>query len=500
MSTPFFLIPLAAVFQTVAPQSEPEPTGSDRKVRIEIVTTENGETKRVTHEFDATNEEQMQDALRDLGVLEHMRLGDGEHDMTIDIRGFGEDGEDLFLHMAPMPPDAPEAPAAPTPFFERGAYLGVSTQTVSDEARAKNKSAGKGGAYVNEVVDDTPAAKLGLQPGDIITALDGSPVEGPRDLSERIRSHEAGDDLKVTWYRNGKKMSGSVELAERNEMSYAYSDDTPHGGEAWDWEGYLGDGGEGTPRAFLGVTPGDGEADEPGALIGSVEDGSAAMRMGISAGDVILSVNGTETSDFDALSRTIRGMEPGAQVKVELLRGAERMTVSGDLGERKDDVIVRIPGMPGSSMEGLPPGEREELRREMDELREEMNELRREMGREMRREVRINIESRPLSDEEKALLSSKGVDGLDKTLDLGNLRAFPNPSNGFYRLQFELPQRGDLNVDVLDAKGDRVYQERIIGFKGRYERTLDLTDQATGNYFLIITQGGRTATSKLVKE
>ena len=51
-----------------------------------------------------------------------------------------------------------------------------------------------------------------------------------------------------------------------------------------------------------------------------------------------------------------------------------------------------------------------------------------------------------------------------------------------------------------DANGERVYEERITGFKGRYERTLDLTDKATGSYYLVIQQGGKTTAQKLVKQ
>lgn len=510
MSTPFLFIPLAAVFQTVSPQTDPEPQApSDRKVRIEIVTTENGETKRVTREFDAADEAQMQDALRELGVLEHMKLGDGEHDMTIDIRGFGEDGEDgdVFMRMAPMPPMAPEAPMSPlsplspmAAICEKTAYLGVSTQNLDEELRKKSKAPGTGGAYVSEVVDDTPASKLGLKEGDVITEVDGKNIDGPQGLTEMIRAHEAGDKVKLTWYRDGRKMNGSTELAERKEMSYSYNFVTPHGGEEWDWEQYLGDVGEGEPRAFLGVTPMDSEGEVDGAAIGSVEEGTAAETMGIKEGDVIRSINGNAVANFEALAEAIHSMEPGDEVRVEVQRGTEHITLNGNLGEHKDNVIVRIPGMEGMHLEGMAPGDREELRREMDQLRQEMSELRREMGRDIRREVRINIETRKLTEEEKALLRGKGVTGLENELKLESLSAFPNPSNGFYRLVFELPERGDLNVDVHDATGERVYQERIIGFKGRYERTLDLTDRASGSYYLVITQGGKTATTKLVKE
>ena len=89
---------------------------------------------------------------------------------------------------------------------------------------------------------------------------------------------------------------------------------------------------------------------------------------------------------------------------------------------------------------------------------------------------------------------------LDNALQLGDMGVFPNPSNGFFRIQFDAPDRGDLFVNVHDAKGDKVYEERITGFKGRYERTLDLSDKATGTYFLVIEQGGKSTAEKLVKE
>lgn len=509
MSTPFLFLPLAAVFQTAVPQQEPDPQAPvDRKVRIEVVTTENGETKRVTREFDAADEAQLQDALRELGVLEHMKLGDGEGDMTIDIRGFGEDEEDgaLFLHMAPMAPSAPDAPAPPdgphapmAVVCEKTAYLGVSTKNLDEELTKKSGAPGGEGAYVTEVITETPAASLGLVEGDVITAIDGEKVDDPSTLIRLVRGHEPGDKVKVTWYREGRKMSGTAELAERKQMSYAYGPD----GEDFEWSGEL-DGSEWTsePRAFLGVTPGENEGDAEGAAIGSVEENTTAQAMGIKEGDVIRSVNGKAIAGFDALAEVIGSMEPNDDVTIELQRGNERLTLKGNLGKR-EHMAFRFNGtngMDGVHFDGMSPEMRDELHREMDQLRQEMDEMRREMGREVRREVRINIEARKLSEEERELLRNKGVSGLENELQLGDMRAFPNPSNGFFRLQFELPERGDLNVDVHDAKGERVYQERIIGFKGRYERTLDLSDQATGNYFLVITQGGKTAAQKLVKE
>ena len=498
MITPFLFLPLATVFQ--AGQQGPVDQAPERKVRIEIVTTENGETHKVTKEFDATDEAQLQEALRELGVFDHFALGDGDHDLTIDIRGFGDiEGDDnVLLHLAPVPPISPLGPIAPC---EKVGYLGVSTMPLTDELKATVKLKGKEGAYVKEVVEGSAAATLGLKEGDVITEVDGDEISGPEELTEAIRSHEPGDKVKVTWYREGKKMNGSSELGESTEEAYNYNFDLEDG----DMEALapqVGSGGESKvePRAFLGVTPAgeDGDAQE-GMVVGTVEEGSAAEKMGLKAGDAIRSVNGQAIADFDALAEAIHAMKPGDAVTVIVSRDGKEITMTGNLGERQQHMFMRTPGMEGMNGEGLAPEERDELRREMNELRSEMSVLRREIGRDVHREVRVNVETRKLTEEERALLRAKGV-AVDKELSLGDVQAFPNPSNGFYRLQFDVTERGDLNVDVHDAKGERVYQEKITGFKGRYERTLDLSDQPTGSYYLVISRGGKATTRKLVKE
>ncbi|HRH69351.1 MAG TPA: PDZ domain-containing protein [Flavobacteriales bacterium] len=516
-----FFMPLAAVFQGGAlPEAPQEPV--DRKVRIEIVTTENGETKRITKEFDAGSEAEIQQTLKDLGVMDHFNVsGDGEN-VTIDIRRSmdGEEDEDISLSIAPLDPMDPVAPMAPMPPMQPMApfmgndgvaYLGVSTQSLNDELLAKNKVPGKKGVWVNEVIEDTPADKAGLEEGDVITEVDGKAVLGPAGLTEIIRDHEPGDKVKLTYYRNGKKMDGTAELAERETRSYSYSYGPEHGSEEYDWESYLGDGEwSGSSHAFLGVTPKEDSEDVNGAAIESVEEGSAAEIMGIQSGDVITKINDKEISDFTCLSNTIKAMEPGDEVSVTVQRDGTTTTLTGELGEHKQDMtfILEAPdGTPGAAhirrfrMDGMGQQDFAELQRDMAELQRDMAELQRSLGKDIRtKETRITIEAMPLSPAEKDLLKSKGVTALDVELKLGDMGVFPNPSNGFFRLQFDVAEKGDLFVNVHDATGERVYEERITGFKGRYERTLDLTDKATGTYYLVIQQGGKTTAQKLVKQ
>lgn len=497
----FLFMPLAAVFQSgTAQQAVAQEQVKERKVRIEIVTNENGETKRVTHEFDATNEQEMHEALREIGIMDHFNLDGDDRDLQIDIRRFGFPGEEdlsysLGLAPAPLPPLPPLAPKAPC---EPKGYLGVSTSSLSAEQARSSKAPGGKGAWVTDVVDGTPAEKLGLKDGDVIVQVGDKTVSDPGTLSDAVRCHAPGEKVKVTWYRAGKKMNGTAELAVAEEHTYSFNFDTDHGSEGWDWENYYGDATAMEPRAFLGVTPGDGDGD--GAHIGSVEEGSAAEKIGILRGDVITRLNDTPIDGFNTLSKTIRSMQPGDGVEVTLQREGRELVLDGELGERSFDRVITMNPMREFRFEGMDPGDRDELRRDMDELRRELDQMRRDLRKDLRVETRIRMERKELTTEEKALLKNKGVNSIDNALALVDMRVFPNPSNGFFRIHFDVADRGDLFVNVHDAKGEKVYEERITGFKGRYERTLDLSDKATGTYFLVVEQNGRSTAEKLVKE
>ena len=60
------------------------------------------------------------------------------------------------------------------------------------------------GVFVTEIIPDSPAERIQLQPGDIITEISGKKVEDISALAQRIREAGFGARIQITVYRSGK--------------------------------------------------------------------------------------------------------------------------------------------------------------------------------------------------------------------------------------------------------------------------------------------------------
>ena len=99
-------------------------------------------------------------------------------------------------------------------------YMGIINTSVSGEAQRYGTPAG---AYVLGVVEDSCAAKAGLQEGDIITKLDDTDITSSDDLQNALAEYRAGDTATLTVSRSGQVQTLTITFDERTDERVAAS-------------------------------------------------------------------------------------------------------------------------------------------------------------------------------------------------------------------------------------------------------------------------------------
>jgi S1-C subfamily serine protease len=99
------------------------------------------------------------------------------------------------------------------------AYLGISYAALNPAIAAQMNLSVKDGAVIGQVVPNSPAAKAGLQPNDVITEVDGKPLVGESALAQATNAHKPGDKITLTVLRNNKQIHVDVTLGTLPEAT-----------------------------------------------------------------------------------------------------------------------------------------------------------------------------------------------------------------------------------------------------------------------------------------
>src|SRR5579884_1497107 len=162
-------------------------------------------------------------------------------------------------------------------------WLGVQIQPVTagiaDSLGLKKAQ----GAIVDEPQKDSPAAKAGIQSGDVITAVDGNQVKDARELARTIGMMPPDTQVKLDILRNGQQKTVSVTLAQMptdQHVASARSDNEQTE--------------SGVPHLGLQVAPASevAGAGDKGVVVIAVDPDGPAAEQGLEAGNVILDVAG----------------------------------------------------------------------------------------------------------------------------------------------------------------------------------------------------------------
>lgn len=227
-------------------------------------------------------------------------------------------------------------------------YLGIGVRDIDPDSAKKFNLKEVRGAEVTNVAEDSPAAKAGFKPGDVIVEFNGQPIEGGEQLSRLVHETPIGRQIRLGVWRNGsvQTLTATVET-HKGVQSFTFngpwqSVDPEQLQEQFrsfhmpempgmpgmpmpantPMLGIMGEplGQEKQLAEYFGV--------EDGVLVKSVNRGAAADKAGIKAGDVILRVDDSNTSTTRDIAMALRAARSKKTVTVLVMRNHKEMPIT----------------------------------------------------------------------------------------------------------------------------------------------------------------------------
>ncbi len=197
-------------------------------------------------------------------------------------------------------------------------WLGVSIQPLTPELAKSFGAKDNKGVLVSDVIPDSPAAKAGLQAGDILLEFDGKKLEAPSDLQRAVGLATPGTTAKAKIWRDHVEKTLELRM-----------------GDAPDEREAAARGSRG--RSLLGlevrpITPDVARQlnlrSTEGVVVVNVEDGSTAADAGVQRGDIIREINRQRVRGMPDFERLTKDLKEGDRLTVLLQRGSMSLYVA----------------------------------------------------------------------------------------------------------------------------------------------------------------------------
>ena len=276
--------------------------------------------------------------------------------------------------------------------YNKKGWLGVEVQDVTQRLKEKKHLTVDAGAYVSDVVDDSPAEEAGIKEGDVIVKLDDKIIDDSNDLTRSVQRIKPKTGVKVEIVRGSDKKTLSAKIGKGSTpMAYSFgfgdhdlpslrrtpmhlhffSQNEMNGLELQTMSKQLSD--------YFEVP------DRNGLLITNVEKGSSAEKAGFKAGDVLTKISGDGLRDMDDLHEAIRDNE-GKDTKCDVIRKGKPITITWHIEAEDDEDDLSYEGIVPRASPNVHPFRLEIPRfhlRELDHLKEDLRDMKRQLKENM---------------------------------------------------------------------------------------------------------------------
>ncbi|SLM30088.1 putative periplasmic serine endoprotease DegP-like [Desulfamplus magnetovallimortis] len=191
-------------------------------------------------------------------------------------------------------------------------WMGVAIQDITPELAEYYNIKKTEGVLVGMVYKDHPADKAGIKAGDIITKINDLPVKSSRELSASIAGHGVGENVTVTFIREGKVKTASVILAKRSESEP---------GAIYDETGFDDFGMKLAPLDDNIAGQFGYRMRVSGLVVTELEPDGKAAQSGIRVGDLLKEVNHRAVENIEQYAALMKQIDKGERVQLLFRRG-----------------------------------------------------------------------------------------------------------------------------------------------------------------------------------
>jgi len=182
----------------------------------------------------------------------------------------------------------------------RRGLLGVTTQDLTPDLVNAFNLTNRQGAVISRIESNSPAAKAGLEPGDVIVAANGKPIKNSHEIRNIVGLLQIGEQVNIEFYRGNEKkqVTATIGKPERLHLN-----------------------GEKLHPTLKGTVLGSTSKDQvEGILIEKINTASYAWRVGLRPGDVIVTANRFRVHSMEELKQAA---DPSAPLMINIQRGQE---------------------------------------------------------------------------------------------------------------------------------------------------------------------------------
>jgi serine protease Do len=188
-------------------------------------------------------------------------------------------------------------------------FLGVSLQPIDKDLAEALGLEKTEGALVADIVSDSPAAKAGVEQGDIILEVNGVAVKSPASIKNDVMLNSPGTVVELKINRKGKVILVKVTLGSYSKATLTASENSQ----------------------LLGITVENISSEaiknfrlnpkEEGVVITDVKRGSMGSKIGLKPGYVILSLNHKKVTNVESFNEALGTVEKGKKVLILVKAG-----------------------------------------------------------------------------------------------------------------------------------------------------------------------------------